>query len=174
MFFLLTNYFLYARIFLVIHSKGGQMARKSRVIGLFEQRESLKKAWRETINDIDKLRRKADGLRSKLRLIEDIDEFWDGVPVHIDINDKRTYSGCVSLVDEKGFIQTVRYVYVNYHSNGRGNLRSYEISIHERTGVTSWSRESFDLGPKKVSEVKAIVREWITKGTINGKDPKVK
>jgi len=148
------------------------MASKTRVIRLFEQRESLKKALRETIYDIDKLRRKADGLRSKLNLIEDIDEFWDEMPVHID-TDSKTYGGYVSLVDERGNSQTVRYVYIGHHSNGRGKLRSYAISVHERLGITSWFRKSFDLGPKKVSEVQAIVREWITKGTINGKDPKV-
>jgi hypothetical protein len=150
------------------------MASKTRVIRLFEQRESLKKALRETIYDIDKLRRKADGLKSKLSLIEDIDEFWDEVPVRIDVDSKRTYGGCVSLIDERGNTQTVRYVYISYHSNGNGKLRSYIISVHERVKLTSWFRKSFDLGPKKVSEIQAIIREWITKGTISGEDPKVK
>jgi len=173
---------VYARILLVLQkdplrspgqSKGGKMADKSRIVRLFRQKESLRRELKRTEKTLRPLNDRVSRLRRKIEIVESIDEIWNGIPVCIDVN-KKMYRGCISIVDKNGHVRTVRYIYIDCSSNGRGKLRSYAITINERTGDVFWFSKAFLLGPKRISEVQAIVREWITKGTINGEDPKVK
>ncbi|MFA6437478.1 MAG: hypothetical protein WC242_00535 [Candidatus Paceibacterota bacterium] len=148
------------------------MATESRIVRLFRQRELLKRELERTERALRPLNSRAHGLRQKIQLVSRVDEVWDGIPVYLDI-DKRNYGGYISLVDNDGFINTVRWVHIHYTSNGRGRLGTYEITIYGKARYVAKWNKYYPLRGKRISEVQAIVREWITKGTIDGKDPRV-
>jgi len=148
--------------------------KEKRIIRLFRQRESLKRELERTEKALRPLNVRACRLRQKIEFTSNVDEVWDGMPVKINVSRKH-HGGYISLVDENhGGTNTIRWVRIDYRSTGRGRLRTYEITIYATTGHVTRFNQYYPLGRKKISEVQAIVREWITKGTINGKDPRVK
>ena len=145
--------------------------KRSTQVRLCKQKRELRETLKAKEKERSRIDRELQRLRQKLQLVENIDEFWDGIPVHIDVNKKKG-EGNISVVNEKGHAYTEKYLYISSISNGRGRLRNYILDLREGISPADWFDEVLKLGPMKMSEVWKIVREWITKGTINGKDPK--